>query len=123
VKGSILIVEDEPGIELALRGLLRRDGYVVSAVGSGREAFEQIERKQFDLILTDLSLGDGVTGMDVLQRSKQANPETAVIMITAYGSEHVAEQAVRAGADAYVPKPFDNDEIREAVRRALAGHR
>jgi DNA-binding NtrC family response regulator len=120
VKGSILIVEDEPGIELALRGLLRREGYDVSAARSGREAFEQIGARDFDLILTDLSLGDGVSGLDVLQHAKQAHPETAVIMITAYGSEDVAERAVRAGADAYVPKPFDNDEIRRAVRRALA---
>lgn len=118
--GRILIVEDEPAIQLALSGLLRREGYQVVSAGSGREAFEHLEREEFDLVLTDLSLGDGATGMDVLRRSKQARPGASVLMITAFGSEHVAEEARRHGADGYVPKPFDNAEIRAAVRAAVA---
>jgi CheY-like chemotaxis protein len=119
VKGRILIVEDEPAIQLALCGLLRREGYEVAQASSGGEAFARLAAEAFDLVLTDLSLGDGVSGMDVLRRSKAAHPDTAVVMITAYGSEPVAEEAVRAGADGYVPKPFDDAEIRAAVRRAV----
>ena len=120
MKGHILIVEDEPGIQLALSGLLRRDGHTVTTARSGAEAFERLESDPLDLVLTDLFLEDGVSGLDVLRHAKEHRPHLAVIMITAYGSVHVARDAMAAGAEGYVPKPFNNDEIREAVRRALA---
>ena len=120
VKGRILIVEDEPAIQLALSGLLRRVGYEIQTANSGSEAFKKVESEPLDLVLTDLSLGDGATGMDVLRHVKKHQPETPVVMITAYGSEHVARDAVRAGADGYVPKPFNNDEIRAEVARVIA---
>ena len=70
-------------------------------------------------MLTDLALGDGPSGMDVLGKAKALRPESAVVMITAHGSEKIAVEAMKAGADDYVPKPFDNDEIRLVVQRAL----
>ena len=72
-----------------------------------------------DFVLTDLALGEGKSGMDVLHASKEAQPETPVVMITAYGNEKIAVEAMKAGADDYVPKPFDNDEIRLIVARGL----
>ena len=119
MSARILIVEDESGIRLALRGLLRRDGYDVELAESGAQALRMLQETPFDLILTDLALGRGTSGMDVLKASKQHRPETAVVMITAYGSEKIAVEAMKQGAEDYVPKPFDNEELRVVVARSL----
>jgi DNA-binding NtrC family response regulator len=119
VKARILVVEDERAIQLALSGLLRRQGYEVDVAGSGDEAITAVRGSAFDLVLTDLALGRGADGMDVLRAAKQLRPECAVVMITAHGSEAIAVEAMKSGAEDYVPKPFDNDEIRLVVQRAL----
>ncbi len=119
MKPRILIVEDERAIQIALTGLLRRDGYEVDVAGTGEEAVAKFEDASFDLVLTDLALGRGLSGMDVLHRVKKVRPECVVVMITAHGSEKIAVEAMKGGAEDYVPKPFDNDEIRLVVRRAL----
>jgi DNA-binding NtrC family response regulator len=119
VSARILIVEDEGAIRLALRGLLKRDGYQVDLAESGEEALDKFQQSPFDLVLTDLALGRGKSGMDVLESVKEQRPETAVVMITAHGSEKIAVEAMKAGAEDYVPKPFDNEEIRVVVGRAL----
>jgi DNA-binding NtrC family response regulator len=119
VKARILVVEDERAIQLALSGLLGRAGYDVSVAGSGDEALARLDESPYDLVLTDLALGQGPSGMDVLRAAKQQRPETVVVMITAHGSETIAVEAMKAGAEDYVPKPFDNDEIRLVVQRAL----
>jgi DNA-binding NtrC family response regulator len=119
VKARILLVEDERAIQLALSGLLRREGHEVELAGSGEEALLRLAETSFDLVLTDLALGRGLTGMDVLRAAKERRPETVVVMITAHGSEKIAVEAMKAGAEDYVPKPFDNDEIRLVVQRAL----
>jgi len=123
VKPRILVVEDERAIQIALQGLLARAGYEVESVASGGAALAKIEEAPFDLVLTDLALGDGPSGMDVLKRAKQVHAYTAVIMITAHGSEKIAVEAMKSGAEDYVPKPFDNDEIRVVVARALERNR
>ena len=119
MKPRILIVEDERGIQLAIRGLLRREGYDVDLADNGESAVRKLEETPFDLIVTDLSLGQGPTGMDVLKASKRHRSETAVVMITAHGSEKIAVDAMKLGAEDYVPKPFDNDELKVVVERAL----
>jgi len=123
VKPRILVVEDEHAIRIALKGLLGREGYEIELAEDGEAALELLEDQIFDLVLTDLALGRGASGMDVLLRVKQKRPETAVVMITAHGSEKVAVDAMKNGAEDYIPKPFDNDEIRVVVRRALDRHR
>ena len=119
MKSRILIVEDEKGIQLALRGLLRRDGYDVELADNGEQALRKLEDTVFDLVLTDLSLGRGMSGMDVLKASKDVRSQTAVVMITAHGSEKIAVEAMQEGAEDYVPKPFDNEELRVVVSKAL----
>jgi DNA-binding NtrC family response regulator len=119
MKPRVLVVEDEAAIRLALGGLLRREGYEVDQADSGDAALARLRGEAYDLVLTDLALGAGASGMDVLRAVKQAWPQTPVVMITAHGSEKIAVEAMKAGAEDYVPKPFDNDEIRLTLRRAL----
>jgi DNA-binding NtrC family response regulator len=115
----VLIVEDEAAIRLALSGLLGREGYRVVEADSGDAALSRLAQETIDLVLTDLALGDGPSGMDVLRKAKELHPDTPVVMITAHGNEKIAVEAMKLGADDYVPKPFDNDEIRLVVRRGL----
>jgi len=115
----ILIVEDERGIQIALAALLKRESYEVTVASSGDEAIRLIDDTDFDLVLTDLALGKGKSGMDVLEKVRKSRAESPVVMITAHGNERVAVEAMQAGAADYVPKPFDNDQLRLVVRRAL----
>ena len=115
----ILIVEDERAIRLALSGLLRREGYETDQAENGEEAIRALGKDAYDFVLTDLALGSGASGMEVLRSAKEHQPETPVVMITAHGNEQIAVEAMKLGADDYVPKPFDNDEIRLVVKRAL----
>ena len=123
MSSRILVVEDEHAIRLALKGLLKREGYDVELAEEGEIAVEMLRTKAFDLVITDLALGRGCSGMDVLRVAKQELPGIGVVMITAHGSEKIAVEAMKTGADDYVPKPFDNDELRVVVARALERHR
>jgi DNA-binding NtrC family response regulator len=116
MQARVLVVDDEKAMRVALRGLLAREGYHVETAGSGEEARGRIETGNFHVVVTDLSM-NGVTGMQVLQYARRFDPDLAVIMITAYGSEKIAVEAMKLGAADYLPKPFDNDELRVVVRR------
>ena len=120
---KILVVEDEHAIRLALKGLLKREGHDVELADNGDIATDRLRSGAYDLVITDLALGRGASGMDVLRVAKEERAETAVVMITAHGSEKIAVEAMKLGADDYVPKPFDNDELRVVVARSLERHR
>jgi DNA-binding NtrC family response regulator len=117
----ILVVDDELVIRESLAEWLRRDGYEVSSVESGEEAFKMMKHKGFDIILLDLQL-DGMSGMDVLNRVKDEYPDIDVIMITAFGSVPSAVQAMKFHAFDYLLKPFDPDELVVIIKK-LVGHR
>ncbi|MFO0728797.1 MAG: sigma-54 dependent transcriptional regulator [Myxococcota bacterium] len=119
MKARILVVEDERGIQIALMGVLKKEGYDVLLASSGDEALATLDSEPVDLVLTDLSLGKGPSGMDVLIGAKKKRPEAPVVMITAHGNEKIAVEAMKSGAEDYVPKPFDNDQLRMVLRRAL----
>jgi len=118
MSGRVLVVDDERAMVLALKGLLSKEGYQVETAYNGEEAIRRIEAGSFHVIVTDMSM-TGLSGMDVLERARSLDPDVAVIMITAYGSEKLAVQAMKLGASDYVPKPFDNDELRIVVRKAM----
>src|SRR5258706_33998 len=82
---------------------------------SAKEAIEALATESFDLVLTDLALGRGGSGLEVLREARRVRRETPVIVITAHGSERIAVEAMKEGAAHYVPKPFDNDELRLVV--------
>jgi len=117
---SILVVDDERTIGIAVQRLLAARGYEVRAAQSGEAATEQLRATPAHVVITDLNLGQ-MSGMELLRWIKQHAPETAVIMITAYGSEKIAVEAMKLGAADYLPKPFDNDELELVVERVLEG--
>ena len=113
----ILLVDDESGILETLRILLRGDGYDVVAALSGREAVEMLPDASPDIVLTDIRM-PGMTGLDVMSKAHEVDPETAVILMTAQASLQTAIQAVNEGAYYYLQKPFANEELLAICRRA-----
>jgi len=114
----ILVVDDELSMREVLELMLIREGYTVTCAENGRTAIGLLEKDPYDLMLCDIKLGD-VSGLDVLQASKKCNPDTVVILISAYASTETAVAAMNAGAYDYVPKPFDKDELMQTVAKAL----
>ncbi len=118
MKGRLLIVDDERGILVALKGLFSKEGYEVDTSESGEDALQKVKAGMFHVIITDLSM-KGMSGLDLLREVRAIDPECAVLMITAYGSQRIAVEAMKAGAEDYLPKPFDNDELRLKVRHVM----
>lgn len=114
----ILLVDDEPGITGMLAIVFEKEGYVVRSAGTCAEGLRLVEETSPDLVLTDLRMPDG-TGFDILRRTRETNAETPVVMITAYTSTKTAIEALKAGAYDYVSKPFDVEELKHVVEKAL----
>jgi len=120
MKGRILVVDDERAICIAIQRLFAGRGYEVDTAASGEEGMERLGRDGYHLVITDLNLKK-LSGMDLLRWVKAHAPDTALVMITAYGSEKVAVEAMKLGAADYLPKPFDNDELELVVDRVMEG--
>ncbi|MGD0280726.1 MAG: sigma-54 dependent transcriptional regulator [Dissulfurispiraceae bacterium] len=118
MKLRILVVDDEPDICKALLFLLNREGYSVAAANSGEQALEKLKEEHFDVVLTDLKMGQ-TDGMAVLEKTRETSPSTAVIMMTAFASVESAIEAMKKGAADYIVKPFHNEEIKLTIRRIL----
>ncbi len=114
----ILVVDDEKSMRDFFDILLRREDHEVETAASGEEALDRIARKTYDLVITDLKM-PRVTGLDVLGGVKKAHPDTEVIVITAYSAVETAIQAMRLGAFNYLSKPFNNEEIKIVIEKAL----
>lgn len=115
----ILVVDDELSMRELLELMLNREGYMVSCAENGRQAIAMLNKTDFDLMLCDMRLGD-ITGLDVLRAAKQKNHHIVVIMISAYATTETAVEAMNEGAFDYVPKPFDNKELKQNIANALA---
>ncbi len=116
---SLLIVDDDPGTQDLLREFLSEEGYQVVTSGSAEEALEIGKQESFDVIISDMKLGSNLNGLDVLRAYKSIQPESEVILITAFGSMETAIEAVKAGAFDYLSKPFKIEEVLLQVERAL----
>jgi two-component system response regulator HydG len=114
---KILLVDDESGILETLRILLQGDGYEVVSALSGAEAVEMLPSASPDIVLTDIRM-PGMTGLEVMAKAHEVDPETAVILMTAQASLQTAVRAVNEGAYYYLQKPFANDELLAICRRA-----
>ena len=117
-KPKILIVDDEPRMCKSLRHLLSGQNYKLNTANSAKEAIEYLNDNVFDLILLDLCLPD-MNGYHVMDHISQPNPGALVIVLTGYGSEKLAIEALRRGAYDYIKKPFEPDKLLITVRNAL----
>jgi DNA-binding NtrC family response regulator len=120
--GSILVIDDEAGIRESLEVLLSLEGYSVKNAPDGEQGLRMLEMESFDLILLDLAL-PGQSGIDLLPQIKERQPETPVIMITAYGTVENVVEAIRAGAENFVQKPWDNEKLLADIRSAVARYK
>jgi DNA-binding NtrC family response regulator len=115
---KILVVDDEVLIrDMVQRGLTQIGGYLVEVAQNGQEAIEKIERDIFDLVLTDLMMPE-MSGMELLKLIKGMRPELMVIMMTAYGSIETAVEAMKVGANDYITKPVDINELLIHISKA-----
>jgi DNA-binding NtrC family response regulator len=114
----ILVVDDEAGIREMLTIVFQKDGYRVSTARSCVEGLALLDGEAPDLVLTDLKMPDG-TGFDILKKAREAHRDAPVVMITAYSSTKTAVDALKQGAYDYIAKPFDVDELKHVVARAL----
>ena len=114
----VLVVDDEPDLRTLYELTLLREGHRVQAAGSLAEAREQLEQQQFDIIITDMRLPDGM-GLELLREMTAMRRPERSIMITAYGSAENAVEALKAGAFDYLTKPVDLKQFRSVVASAL----
>ena len=113
----ILIVDDQENARSMLAEMLRSEGYAVVQADGGEAACEMVTNGAYDLIITDLRMGD-VGGLEVLHRTREASPTTPVIVMTAFGTIEDAVEAMRFGAQDFVQKPFVEEELMTKVARA-----
>jgi DNA-binding NtrC family response regulator len=118
----ILVIDDEAAIRDSLEVLLTLEGYTVSMAADGDQGLHILDLDNFDLILLDLAL-PGRSGLELLPIIKERQPETPVIMITAYGTVDNVVEAIRAGAENFVQKPWDNEKLLADIRSAVARRR
>ena len=118
VKSTILIADDEPNIRRVFEALFTKEGYNVLTAENGKRALALAAANNIDVLLTDLIMPD-ITGVEVLQQVKAMHPNCAAIIVTAYGTIKSAVEAMRYGAFHYLQKPFDMDEVRVTIKRAL----
>jgi DNA-binding NtrC family response regulator len=115
---SILIIDDEPNMRWVLAQALEQAGYTVQGVGNGDAALSVINRSPIDLVLLDLKL-KGEDGLSILRRLRERRPDLVVFMLTAYGTVANAVEAMQYGAADFLRKPFDVEEVRFKIERAL----
>jgi DNA-binding NtrC family response regulator len=115
---KILVVDDEaPVRDIIRRGLSQMGGYSVEVAQNGVEAIEKIEKDVFDLVLTDLKMPE-MDGLELLKTIKGTRPEVTVVLMTAYGSIETAVEAMRIGANDYITKPVDLNELLIHISKA-----
>src|ERR1043165_4584115 len=118
---DVLLVDDEPDIELLAGEALRDAGHLVTAVKDGAEALELVKARAFDLMICDIRLPK-LDGLSLFRQTRQQSPDTTVILMTAFAAVQDAVAAVKEGAHDYLTKPFEIDEITLRVKR-IADHR
>jgi two-component system response regulator AtoC len=116
----VLVADDESNMRRVLEAILRREGYDVVTAANGIDAMSEMNR-DIHTVITDLKM-PGLDGMGLLRRLQQDFPEVPVVMITAHGSVESAVEAVKLGAFDYLEKPFEQEQIRQIVAKAMKTH-
>ena len=115
---AILIVDDDPDILTALYDLLEHEGFRVTGVSIGRDSLAQVKAVDFAAVLLDIGLHDG-DGLAVLQTIQAIAPSLPVIVLTAFTSQDIRAKSLSGGAFSCLTKPYNRDELRAVLRRAV----
>ena len=117
-KINLLIIDDELVVQQSCTDIFteKSDRYNIVTVSSGEKALTALEKKSFDIILTDLKM-PGLPGLNLITTIKSKFPKVAVIVITGYATVKIAVEAMKLGAVDFIPKPFTSDEIFDAVEK------
>ena len=118
MKPAILVVDDDEVMRQTLSDVLRKRGYAVSTAETGGQTISSIKEQLFDLILLDIRLPD-MDGLDVLKRIKEIESDLMVIVMTAYSDVQTAVMAIKSGAYDYIDKPFELEELKILIQKAL----
>lgn len=118
MKSRILVIDDDNSLRRVLEYNLQEEGYEVQAASSGEEGLYWFGLSKPDLVISDMKM-TGIDGLMVLKSIKERSPETLVIIITAFGTVDVAVEAMKNGAYDYITKPFNRDELKLTVKKAL----
>ncbi|MFF3923702.1 response regulator [Paenibacillus lactis] len=119
-KHKVLIVDDQNGIRILLVEVFSSEGYETFQAANGKAALEIVKLHAPDLVLLDMKI-PGMDGLEILKHIKQMNPDIKVIMMTAYGELDMIKEATDLGVLMHFTKPFDIDEMRQAVNMQLKG--
>ena len=117
---KILLIEDESLIRSSLARALRRDGVAIFEAANYQEAREKLMEEGCDLAIVDLFLEDGMHGLNLISEIRFQIPRVKIIVITAFGSAEVKEAALKEGVDRFYDKPFEIENIRNAVNELLS---
>jgi len=115
---KILIVDDDESMRFFLSEAMKKEGYVFDVAADGKEALEKLEKERFHIILMDIKM-PRMNGLLALEKIKAMYPDLLVVLMTAYGSQRVAIEAIQRGAYDYFTKPFDLNEMRVVIKRAM----
>ncbi len=116
VKPQILLVDDDQSVLDGLKKTLTQDGYDVSTASSGYEALNLLSKRGFDIILTDMKL-PGMGGLSLIREIRKKNEPVAIVVITAYSSVKTAVDAIKCGADDYLTKPLNIEELQVVLEK------
>jgi DNA-binding NtrC family response regulator len=115
---TLLIVDDENGYREVLKTVFEAEGYSVSTAANGRSALSHLTSKKCDLIVSDVRMPD-IDGIRLLKEAREADPDIGVVLMTAFGTMDTAREAFKLGADDFIQKPFNNEELKVIVKRTL----
>lgn len=115
---NILVIDDDKHIRDACRQILVKDNYDVTEAEDGLKGLEFLKKKVYDIVILDLKM-PGISGMSVLKKIKENYPDTAVIIITGYATVESAVEAMKIGANDFLPKPFTPDALRVIIKRVV----
>lgn len=117
----LLIVDDEEALTFSLYQTFIKVPIEIEVItaSSGEEALTKLNDTRFDIVITDIAM-PGIDGLDLLSMIKSKNPDTRVLVITAYGSREREEEAYKRGAEKYIEKPFDLRDIKNIVLQMIS---
>jgi two-component system response regulator (stage 0 sporulation protein F) len=118
MSSKILIVDDQYGIRILLNEVFQKEGYTTYQAANGMQALEIVRKHRPDLVLLDMKI-PGMDGIEILKRLKEIDQDIKVIIMTAYGELDMIQETKELGAIMHFAKPFDIDDLREAVTKHL----